>query len=420
MVLTTNRAAVIFLGVLAQIIMTIFFFSQLQPTVEERLTREARRALQEANVSWARVSAKGPDLTISGMAPNAQLKERALAIAEGVDGVRKLTDELLVTSTKPTPQSTEETERRAAELLADIEDTAPIFAVDLPYELHLSVEASVLTLSGLVPDDVSRDSLLNLANRRFGEGRLIDRLITSPGAPDGYLSAATQGVEVAGELVEGIVVITGDQVVVQGVTAQSDSEERIIATLDDNLPANYTTSVQAGDQQELNDLLRSHPDLAARVGVLKANSEDNTVIETVRRPITAETIQKPIESGDCATQFSAQLSAQPIMFSTGSVDIADDSLELMDRLVNIAKQCPQTVVEIGGHTDDLGSETNNLALSQRRAESVMAYMVRNGIALGRLYAVGYGENQPLVENNSADNRQLNRRIEFRVIEEQSP
>ncbi len=73
------------------------------------------------------------------------------------------------------------------------------------------------------------------------------------------------------------------------------------------------------------------------------------------------------------------------------------------------------VIEIAGHTDDVGSKIANLELSRKRAQSVIDYLVQKGIKVARLQAKGYGETQPLNANTGEGDRQLNRRIEFRIL-----
>ncbi|MEM7082441.1 MAG: OmpA family protein [Pseudomonadota bacterium] len=421
MVLSTHRGAVILLGVCLQVIITTLFLWRVVPYVESRLEQDSQQLLQEANLSWARVDADGRDLQVSGIAPNGALKSRAVGLVESVAGVRRVKDELLVAAARAPQLAPEEAERRARELLADIEDDAPIFTLDLPYELHLEVEAAVLTLSGLVPDNIAKESVLNLANRAFGDGRVIDRLLVSPGAPDGYLAASTQALAAARELSRGMVLVNDHEVIVQGLSGSNDSRETL-ETLLSNLPEDYAPNIQVGDEQELQALLRVHPSLAARVGTVGTRAEDNTVIETVRVPVQQTTntrtdVTQAMASAPCAAAIRTRLAEQHIGFDTGSSDIDSASQSLMQDLVRIAKQCPQAVLEIGGHTDDLGTRANNLALSQRRAESVMEFFVRNGVSLSRLRAVGYGEERPLVENTTAERRKMNRRIEFSLLDE---
>ena len=73
-------------------------------------------------------------------------------------------------------------------------------------------------------------------------------------------------------------------------------------------------------------------------------------------------------------------------------------------------------VEIAGHTDSDGNENDNVKLSQARAETVVKYLVSNGIAQDRLIAKGYGESEPVADNNSAAGKQKNRRTEARILE----
>jgi outer membrane protein OmpA-like peptidoglycan-associated protein len=72
-------------------------------------------------------------------------------------------------------------------------------------------------------------------------------------------------------------------------------------------------------------------------------------------------------------------------------------------------------VSIEGHTDDVGDDARNLALSQRRADSVMRFLVDHGIGAERLEAHGYGEARPIADNHRAAGRALNRRVEFHIV-----
>jgi len=83
-------------------------------------------------------------------------------------------------------------------------------------------------------------------------------------------------------------------------------------------------------------------------------------------------------------------------------------------LIEVANQCPEANIEIGGHTDSSGNDDYNQRLSQERASSVMNYLISNGIESNRLKAVGYGENNPIADNESTEGMAKNRRIEFNV------
>jgi outer membrane protein OmpA-like peptidoglycan-associated protein len=80
----------------------------------------------------------------------------------------------------------------------------------------------------------------------------------------------------------------------------------------------------------------------------------------------------------------------------------------------ILQQNHTAAFEIGGHTDNVGAEDRNLALSENRAKAVMDYLVSKGVASNRLTFKGYGASRPLADNATADGRSRNRRIEFLV------
>jgi outer membrane protein OmpA-like peptidoglycan-associated protein len=79
------------------------------------------------------------------------------------------------------------------------------------------------------------------------------------------------------------------------------------------------------------------------------------------------------------------------------------------------KQYPEVQVEIIGHTDDVGSDDDNLVLSQNRAKSVYSYLISQGVKVNRLRFKGYGESKPLVSNDTEGHRQQNRRIELKIL-----
>jgi outer membrane protein OmpA-like peptidoglycan-associated protein/opacity protein-like surface antigen len=96
--------------------------------------------------------------------------------------------------------------------------------------------------------------------------------------------------------------------------------------------------------------------------------------------------------------------------------LTPDSRTILDNVVNTLKESPDLRFEIGGHTCNLGKAAYNERLSQRRAESVRSYLVSKGIPDSSLEARGYGFKQPRAPNDSEPNRELNRRVELRILE----
>ena len=88
----------------------------------------------------------------------------------------------------------------------------------------------------------------------------------------------------------------------------------------------------------------------------------------------------------------------------------------LNKKVDILKDIPSLKIEISGHTDNIGEESYNLLLSQRRADAVVLYLVKSGIDPARLTAKGYGESRPVISNETEDGRASNRRTEFEIID----
>ncbi|HEX9957420.1 MAG TPA: OmpA family protein, partial [Fibrella sp.] len=104
-----------------------------------------------------------------------------------------------------------------------------------------------------------------------------------------------------------------------------------------------------------------------------------------------------------------------LFFETGRYELSGKSLTELERLAEFLKTNPTTQIEIAGHTDDRGDPAANLELSRKRAQTVVDYLARTGVAPARLKAIGYGKTRPAVKGITEEARQRNRRIEWRVL-----
>ncbi|HXY59758.1 MAG TPA: OmpA family protein [Methylocystis sp.] len=120
------------------------------------------------------------------------------------------------------------------------------------------------------------------------------------------------------------------------------------------------------------------------------------------------------DAAACQRALSATLIVDNIQFRTASAKIRRASASVLDRLAAFLQRCDSTRIEIGGHTDDVGDDESNQALSQRRADAVMKYLASEGVAASRMTAVGYGAKNPIASNDDEEGRALNRRIEMIV------
>jgi outer membrane protein OmpA-like peptidoglycan-associated protein len=104
-----------------------------------------------------------------------------------------------------------------------------------------------------------------------------------------------------------------------------------------------------------------------------------------------------------------------IFFDTDQHTLRQESKVELDKLLSFLQSNPNLKTEIGGHTDNEGSDEYNLQLSAARAKSVFDYLAVHGVAASRLTYHGYGETQPTATNASSEGRALNRRTEFKII-----
>jgi outer membrane protein OmpA-like peptidoglycan-associated protein len=105
-----------------------------------------------------------------------------------------------------------------------------------------------------------------------------------------------------------------------------------------------------------------------------------------------------------------------ILYATGAADLFPQSFITLDEFVDYLKFNPKMKVEIQGHTDNVGSEAENRALSEKRAINVKNYLQEKGIAANRITAKGYGASKPMADNNTAAGRAKNRRAEFLILD----
>jgi OmpA-OmpF porin, OOP family len=104
-----------------------------------------------------------------------------------------------------------------------------------------------------------------------------------------------------------------------------------------------------------------------------------------------------------------------IQFESGKDVIKKSSFSILNQVVNVMKENTDYKLQINGHTDNQGKPEMNLELSQKRAEAVKKYLADKGIDNNRMFAKGYGETIPIGDNNTADGRSKNRRVEFKVV-----
>lgn len=125
-------------------------------------------------------------------------------------------------------------------------------------------------------------------------------------------------------------------------------------------------------------------------------------------------VRRVQREGDSICDFIAEMG--DILFTYDSFELTDDAIMILNQLVNIIQDIPETKIEITGHTDSSGSEAYNLNLSKLRALSVGNHLRANGIE--NITESGKGKSQPIASNDTEAGRKRNRRVEIKMTTEE--
>jgi outer membrane protein OmpA-like peptidoglycan-associated protein len=131
-------------------------------------------------------------------------------------------------------------------------------------------------------------------------------------------------------------------------------------------------------------------------------------IASQQKPYELEILLEPIASNN-------KITLNNVFFDFDKNELNAVSFLELDRVVELLQKNPTLKIEIAGHTDNKGDKKYNQTLSQKRAESVVNYLVQKGIATTRLTAKGYGDTMPLAPNDTEENKAKNRRTELKVL-----
>ena len=123
-----------------------------------------------------------------------------------------------------------------------------------------------------------------------------------------------------------------------------------------------------------------------------------------------------LEKGVVRAPVTGRIILRGINFDLDKAIIKPEFVPVLDAAVSTLKEQPNLKVVVEGHTCDLGSDAHNQNLSERRAKAVYDYLVKKGVNAANLSTVGRGETQPIADNKTESGRQLNRRVEFKIMD----
>ena len=163
----------------------------------------------------------------------------------------------------------------------------------------------------------------------------------------------------------------------------------------------FTTRLPAGDKYE--------------IFILGFKDSTSYIVLDIP-PLTGKAYYKNPFKVDIQFLPSKSFILEDCNFETGKADLEEDSYKVIDELVAYLKRKEDERIELGGHTDNVGSAKSNQILSEARANTVRDYLLSKGIDPSRVTAKGYGMTVPVESNKTADGRAHNRRTEVKILE----
>ena len=317
---------------------------------------EAIRALAQAGAGTVTLA----DADISLVVPNSVASD---VFDQTVGALENRLPDVFSLNATRLPPSDEE--------LARSEDT-------LEFVASRSQEGAVL-LRGRLSDERLRDAVQSLARAEFGLPAVQMSARLDPDLPEGWPLRALLAVDTLAQLEYGMVRMRPDQFDVSGVSGNAAASEEISRVLADKL----------GQGAVFNLNIRY----------------DERFDPVAMQPTPAR----------CERWIQEILDGEQITFDPGSASIVTGAARLLDKIAETLRECGRMEMEIAGHTDSQGGLEGNMRLSQRRAEAVKAALLGRGAPVGDFVVMGYGPEFPIADNSTADGREANRRIEFRLV-----
>ena len=254
----------------------------------------------------------------------------------------------------------------------DAEKTIPEFIATL------SPEGQVL-LRGRVGSAQVRETVTSFAKARFASDTVHVTARVVEGLPRDWSMRVLLGLEALSYLSNGAVTVTPHGLDVQGNTGRKSAGTELSQLLSDKLGSGGQFSMDVTYHEQLDPVaqLPTPDECEARVAEVQADRK--------------------------------------IGFEPGSARIDSQGSAIMDEIAEILKQCGELKMEIGGHTDSQGREEMNRQLSLERARAVLNELRLRRVLTSTIEAKGYGESAPIADNGTEEGREINRRIEFKII-----
>ena len=339
-----------------------------QGSIESDIERRVMDYMTAEKIDWVSVEldGRGRDVLLTGHAPSAESRDLVIEMVESVYGVRVVHDQADI---KPSLSSS---------------------------ELSIKQQDGKIFLGGRLESQESIDTVVSAAKATYGNDNVVDELILSGQVKTADWLAATTGFLPRLASTRSAHLEISDTASLLTAEVKSHGERLILVNGAKKLLGNYFNA-----------------DVAVLVTSASAVESDNVA--------GSQVVAAPEDPGlrVCQSKLDDEMNDRKILFASNTAELQAASYPLLDQIIIVLEEdCGEVVSEngliIAGHTDSLGDDRYNLALSQRRADAVKAYFAKADADAGLISSVGYGESQPVESNDTEKGRMQNRRIEFKI------
>jgi len=286
-----------------------------------------------------------------------------------------------------------------------------------PFTWAAEIIQGQLVLSGYVPSDALRADIIAAAKMSLPGAAIVDRMEPAEGATQGWMDGVLASLRELSQLESGSAQIKDATLVVGGTAEDAAAADSIRARLRAAMPATIKLT-ELIKVKEPPPAPPPPPVSSAETAQVKVEDrvEATTASHTAPTPPvpTVPPAEAVARAKACEEQLAGVAKGGFIHFHYASAELESASFPTLDQLAAAAKSCPGMHIEVAGHASAEGSPDANQALSLKRAQSVVSYLVQAGVDPGRLEPIGFGATRPVAPNDSSENSAKNRRIEFTV------
>ena len=241
----------------------------------------------------------------------------------------------------------------------------------------------ILQLRGKVPDEMTNTLVENFAHAKFSKADIVMSTRITQDIPNRWSLRVLAGLEALSKLDHGGITVTPNDLQLIGQT----SEEQV--------------------RSDISGML------VEKLGQDTAFDLNITYVEKIVEINSGPTPE------ECVAEANVITADRKITFDPGSSTLTAEARTIMDDIAEVLRNCVDLQIEVAGYTDSQGREEMNLNLSQQRAEAVLQALLARRVPTGSFVAQGYGESDPIADNETEEGREANRRIEFRLYTPES-